>query len=674
MSCIARRTDRRVSVIIPTLQRSPRLSPLVEKLVAEPSVLEVIVLNNAEAPLHWDSDRVRVIHSAANLYVNPSWNLGASLAAGDILAIVNDDIDFDTTFLSYATRLLDRRRIGIVAPSEQAFDSPPSRWRARRTLSRGWGFGTLMVLRRGDYLPIPGGKVFYGDDWMFWSQRHPSVVVDGFAIQTEMSTTSADEAFQRLADDDLRWWSEDARPSIYGARGWHHWGTRLGRFRPVINRLRAWRGMLRKTPSGSSHAEKVRTAAVYFPSLSARGGAERLTLVMALELARAGVATTIFTTRAAPIEEIEGDLGESIRSISIEILPVPRSTPRFRAVRQLGVDAAEAAAIRAWQPDVFINCDYRSSLPGCGRINILYCHFPHAVGVGGGSPLRQTYLRVLEGVKRALVDRSRHGFLGTYDRIWANSRFTARHVEGMWARRAELVYPPCEMLVPLEKTRLIIAVGRFQAGRGKDVPHKSQEFLIEAFRHMTDLHADGWRLLLIGGASEGDEAFLASLRAQAAGLPVDFKANASRAEIADALGTASIFWHAQGVDGDAVAHPRSQEHFGISTVEAMSAGALPLVYGAAGPAEIVGAITALRPWQDIDQLRESTRRMVALTREERATLTALCVARAQAFDRAHFAERIRALLDLPTSGSEEDAESGVADPPRGTRPGLESQA
>lgn len=95
-----------------------------------------------------------------------------------------------------------------------------------------------MVLRLDDYVPIPGGRVFYGDDWIFWSQRHPSVVVDGFVIETEMSTTSGDDEFQRIAEDDLRWWVDEAEPRIQGARDWHLWGSRLGRMRPVLDRLR----------------------------------------------------------------------------------------------------------------------------------------------------------------------------------------------------------------------------------------------------------------------------------------------------------------------------------------------------------------------------------------------------------------------------------------------------
>lgn len=405
--------------------------------------------------------------------------------------------------------------------------------------------------------------------------------------------------------------------------------------------------MRKPTPPGSSRTP-IRTAGLYFPVLNARGGAERLTLVLALELAKAGVRTTIFTARSAPVDEIENDLGESIASLDIQRLPEPKHSPRLRAVRQATIDHVEAAAIRVQKLDLFINCDYRSSLPGTGRVNVFYCHFPHDLSVGDSNIIRSTYVRAIETAKRALVDRDLRGALATYERIWANSRFTAHHVGELWGRSAEIVYPPCDMLIPLDKERLIVAVGRFQSGRGSAVPHKSQEYLVDAFRDLTDLHAQGWRLALLGGAAEEDRSFVASLRAQSAGLPVDIRVNPSRAELAAVVGSASLFWHAQGVDGDATAHPHSQEHFGISTVEAMSAGALPVVYGAAGPAEIIEPVAGLSPWQDLDQLQEMTRSLAMLPAEQRDALADSCIHRAHDFDRSHFAQRLLSLLELET--------------------------
>lgn len=390
----------------------------------------------------------------------------------------------------------------------------------------------------------------------------------------------------------------------------------------------------------------IRTAGLYFPVLNARGGAERLTLVMALELAKAGIETTIFASRTASVAEIEDDLGESIESITIEMLPAPMKASRRRAVQQLIIDRVEAAAIRARRPDLFINCDYHSTLPGCGRLNVFYCHFPHELHIQEMHLARRAYLGAIELAKRAFVDRNIRGSIDTYQQIWANSRFTADNVKVMWARSADVVYPPCDMLMPLAKERRIVAVGRFQSGRGPGVPHKSQGYLVDAFRRLTDLHAEGWRLQLVGAASAIDEPFVTALREQSAGLPIDITVNASRRDVTDALGAASIFWHAQGVEGDASAHPRSQEHFGISTVEAMSAGVLPLVYGDAGPAEIVGNFAAFAPWSSLVDLLESTRRLARLPEAHRDALAQRCIARAREFDRDHFGTQLQLLLGI----------------------------
>ena len=63
--------------------------------------------------------------------------------------------------------------------------------------------------------------------------------------------------------------------------------------------------------------------------------------------------------------------------------------------------------------------------------------------------------------------------------------------------------------------------------------------------------------------------------------------NAPGALVEQLLGEASIYWHASGFGEDPRRHPDRFEHFGIALVEAMAAGAAPVVYGAAGPAEIV---------------------------------------------------------------------------------------
>ena len=77
------------------------------------------------------------------------------------------------------------------------------------------------------------------------------------------------------------------------------------------------------------------------------------------------------------------------------------------------------------------------------------------------------------------------------------------------------------------------------------------------------------------------------IRSAAVGLPVTLHPDASGAELRDLYGRASIFWHAAGLGEDPDRHPDRYEHFGITTVEAMSAGAVPVVIDAAGQIEIV---------------------------------------------------------------------------------------
>ncbi len=59
------------SVVIPTLQRSPDLHPLIEQCAAHPLVLEVLIINNSTDPLTSESSKVRVIQQDENIYVNP---------------------------------------------------------------------------------------------------------------------------------------------------------------------------------------------------------------------------------------------------------------------------------------------------------------------------------------------------------------------------------------------------------------------------------------------------------------------------------------------------------------------------------------------------------------------------------------------------------------------------
>ena len=85
---------------------------------------------------------------------------------------------------------------------------------------------------------------------------------------------------------------------------------------------------------------------------------------------------------------------------------------------------------------------------------------------------------------------------------------------------------------------------------------------------------------------------------------MELRLDVSREELLDLYSRASLFWHAAGYGQDERRHPERLEHFGITTVEAMAHGAVPLVYPAGGPAEVVEDGVSGRWWRTPGELVE----------------------------------------------------------------------
>jgi glycosyltransferase involved in cell wall biosynthesis len=234
-------------------------------------------------------------------------------------------------------------------------------------------------------------------------------------------------------------------------------------------------------------------------------------------------------------------------------------------------------------------------------------------------------------------------FLDTYDTLIANSTFTQGWIRRWWGREATVLYPPVRLHDPGEKGPIILGVGRFFAPKAGH--SKKQLEMVEAFGRLVERGgAEGWSLHLVGGCSEADQGYLAQVRAAAAGLPVELHIDAPGAELSDLYARASIFWHAAGLDEDVEDDPNRQEHFGISIVEAMSAGAVPVVLGQAGPAEIVEPGRSGRHFTDLDDLVDQTLALVA-DPAGLARLSAGAVERAAYFGLEAFAERLDSIVE-----------------------------
>lgn len=246
--------------------------------------------------------------------------------------------------------------------------------------------------------------------------------------------------------------------------------------------------------------------------------------------------------------------------------------------------------LRELKLDLLINNSYASQLMCPATRGIFMCMFPHP-----SSP-----------VVRNVID--------SYSTVVAISQYSAKWIQQRWGRSSEVIYPPCDdMGPPAAKEKIILHVGRFIADSDQDERHhKRQDLLLETFMRMTDLHRQGWELHLAGsaGADKQSITFAHTLKRKAHGLPVFFHFNSPRKEMRELCRKASIYWHATGYGFDAEKYPAKQEHFGISTVEAMSAAAVPVVYANGGQMEIVTDHIDGCWWRNTDELVSQTRRLV----------------------------------------------------------------
>jgi glycosyltransferase involved in cell wall biosynthesis len=230
-------------------------------------------------------------------------------------------------------------------------------------------------------------------------------------------------------------------------------------------------------------------------------------------------------------------------------------------------------------------------------------------------------------------------FLDHYQRVIANSEYTRTWIQRYWGVDSDVLFPPIRVqeLRPGRKQHKILSVGRFFA-RGSGHSKKQLE-LVEAFgRMMRRNRLDGWELHLVGGVERSHKPYLNKIRKAAEGLPVQIHANAPRPLVEDLFSSSSMFWHATGLGEDEERQPWVFEHFGMTTVEAMAAGCVPVVIDKAGQREIVRhGVDGFR-WSTLDELEAYTRSLAG-DDSLRERLAASAVQRARAFSEEAFAAR-----------------------------------
>lgn len=194
------------------------------------------------------------------------------------------------------------------------------------------------------------------------------------------------------------------------------------------------------------------------------------------------------------------------------------------------------------------------------------------------------------------------------DSIICYSNFVKSFIDKQYGFKSKVVFPYVDSLIPkdVRKENIILTVGRFTKG----INTKKQEILIDEFKKLYDGGITNWKFILVGSHLSGDEDFIQKLKNKIRKYPIGLLTNISYDELSNYYQKAKIYWHATGFGEDLDKYPEKAEHFGISTVEAMGGGVVPVVINAGGQKEIVEDGKNGYLWDNLENLVGKTNNLI----------------------------------------------------------------
>lgn len=333
------------------------------------------------------------------------------------------------------------------------------------------------------------------------------------------------------------------------------------------------------------------------------------------------------------------------------LLKIARRLPVPSMAKNFFFDHSHIRKLRRQKFDLFINNSVFSNMPSSSPNGVYLCMFPQKLSRAKNISLaKKIYMVIMSGIYRFTMHPGSKYGVYTYKKIVANSEYTKEHISRRWGLDSVVLYPICDnmreaRLIPKEK--IILNVGRFfeyeKAGAGH---HKRQDMLLETFAKMVDLHKNGWQLHFAGSVAEDKETlkYIIGLTQKAKGLPVYFHFNCSFPELKDLFNKTTIYWHATGYGSDPKKYPERQEHFGITTVEAMSTGAIPVVINTAGQKESVDHGQNGFLWSTQKELADYTTKVASLSPPELKQFQEKAIRNAARFNKDAFNKQVDAIF------------------------------
>lgn len=192
--------------------------------------------------------------------------------------------------------------------------------------------------------------------------------------------------------------------------------------------------------------------------------------------------------------------------------------------------------------------------------------------------------------------------------IVCNSSFTKGFIDKEFGAHSKVIFPPIDVnsFQPGKKENHILYVGRFS----QLLQAKRQDVLISVFKKMVDHGLKNWKLILAGSTDIGGDDYYQELLKMAKNYPIQLIKNPDFRSIKELYSEAKIFWSASGYGIDENKEPQKVEHFGMTIVEAMVSGCLPVVVKKGGAREIIVDQENGYYWETEEQLFDITQKLM----------------------------------------------------------------
>lgn len=229
--------------------------------------------------------------------------------------------------------------------------------------------------------------------------------------------------------------------------------------------------------------------------------------------------------------------------------------------------------------------------------------------------------------------------------FFCNSNYTKTFIDSKFHLKTKILFPPVNIKdINAKKENIILHVGRFRTKNVKNDDYKKQYVMVNQFKKMVDKGFKDWKFMLAVSVNDKDINEFEEMKKLAKNYPVEFLVNKSNDSLWQIYGKSKIYWHASGYGEDLDKNPQFAEHFGISTVEAMGAGAVPVVINAGGQKEIVVDEVDGLLWDNLDELEQKTLKLVNDTKLLEM-LSKNAMEKAKQFSKEKFSETVNGFIN-----------------------------